>query len=99
MLCSSTVLDRVARALLAAPRSGRQTALMDASELLERYGNGQRDFCGALLSGVDLSEANLVGARFAGADLARSCLCGADLSQTNFLRASLIGANLTGALL
>ena len=43
--------------------------MMEAKELIRRYGAGQRDFAGATLSGADLHEANLQGADLRGADL------------------------------
>ncbi len=72
---------------------------MEATELLDRYAHGERDFCGALLRGADLSEANLTAARFRDADFSGACLCGADLSRADLSGALLGGANLTGALL
>jgi len=61
---------------------------MTAAELLDKYANGERDFSGANLSGVDLYNANLIGANLSGANLS-----GADLYNAN-----LIGANLSGAI-
>lgn len=73
-----------------------------AEELLERYGEGERDFAeaelrnarlsGARLAGVNLSDAVLVGA-----DLSHADLTGADLSGAIIQRARFMGADLTRA--
>jgi hypothetical protein len=51
----------------------------------------------AILSGADLSRANLYGANLYGADLSRANLYGANLYGANLSGANLSGANLYGA--
>jgi glutathione S-transferase len=75
-----------------------------ASELLQRYAAGEREFeeirlgnadlQGAILHGIDLSEAIL-----GNANLSRADLRGADLSWTDLSGANLQGADLRGAIL
>ena len=59
---------------------------MDASELLTKYGNGERYFARANLRGADLSRANLSGANLTGANLsgATGLLSAADYMLNTF---------------
>lgn len=78
--------------------------IASASELLQRYAAGEREFeevrlsganlQGAILHGIDLSEAML-----GNADLSRADLRGADLSWADLSSANLQGADLRGAIL
>ena len=70
---------------------------MTATELLERYANGDRNFVGAYLRRADLREANLSGGNLSGADLSGADLSRADLSRADLLVANLREANLSGA--
>ena len=75
---------------------------MEASELLEQYASGQRNFSQAELSAIQLfnqklSFANFSGANLSDADLRSIDLFGADLTWTNFRNANLAGANLSRA--
>ncbi len=54
---------------------------MKASELIQRYNNGERFFRGAYLRRADLRGANLRGANLFGADLRGANLSGANLSE------------------
>jgi hypothetical protein len=76
---------------------------MDASELLERYAAGERNFIGADLSGADLSDAKLSDVDLTGAILKNASLRNADLSNAvlvaNLTNADLSNANLSGATL
>jgi uncharacterized protein YjbI with pentapeptide repeats len=75
-----------------------------ASQLVERYSDGERDF-----PGVDLPKAALVGVRLPGvllleanlerARLGRAYLASAQMDGANLMRANLICANLNGATL
>lgn len=77
---------------------------MNDFQLIEAYKNGQRDFSGqalgginlngAQLTGIDLSGANLNGASLSGANLSGANLSGAILSNASLRRANLRGANL-----
>lgn len=78
--------------------------IASASELLQRYAAGDREFeeirlgnadlQGAILHGIDLSEAIL-----SNANLSRADLRGADLSWADLSGANLQGADLRGAIL
>ncbi|MGB3238786.1 MAG: pentapeptide repeat-containing protein [Geitlerinemataceae cyanobacterium] len=78
--------------------------IASASELLQRYAAGEREFeevrlsgadlQGAILHGIDLSEAIL-----SDANLSRADLRGADLSWADLSGANLQGADLRGAIL
>ncbi len=76
---------------------------MDASELLERYAAGQRDFSRVNLSGADLSGVNLSGVdhqsrtNLSGTDLRGVKLRGARLHGVNLSDAKLSCADLSGA--
>jgi len=72
-------------------------AALTAEGLLSRYAAGERDFRGAVLSGVNLSTAQLAGINLSGADLRRADLSGAILKDTNLREACLQGANLSWA--
>ena len=52
---------------------------MNATELIQKYASGERDFRGACLCGADLFGANLFGADLRGADLRGADLGGANL--------------------
>ncbi|MEG3972537.1 TerD family protein [Microcoleus sp. T2B6] len=84
-----------------------------AEEFLQRYQEGERDFTGINLAGVDLSgktleypislsQANLSNANLSNANLVKvnligANLQGANLKSTNLQQADLIQANLSGA--
>jgi uncharacterized protein YjbI with pentapeptide repeats len=67
---------------------------MDTTELIERYGAGERDF-----SGLDLTKAELSGVNLSGADLSQANLSLARLNQADLSGANLSQANLSGAIL
>jgi len=75
--------------------------LMDASELLERYAAGERNFIGVELSGADLRDAKLSNADLTGTNLRNVNLKNADLSNATLIAtltaADLSNANLSGA--
>ncbi len=64
--------------------------LMDASELLERYAAGERNFIGVELSEADLRAEDLIGANLSNANLTEACLLCANLSNANLSNATLI---------
>ncbi len=84
-----------------------------AEEFLKRYKEGERDFTGINLSGVDLSRqtfdsnvslsqanlsnANLANAKLTGVNLIGANLQGANLNSTNLHNADLIEVNFSGA--
>ena len=80
---------------------------MTAEELLERYAAGERDFSGinvreaylegAVLTGINLSRANLQVANLKNAILDGAILQNTILFESNIECASLMDANLTGA--
>lgn len=80
---------------------------LSASELLQRYRTGDRDFrrCrlagfdarGADLRQADFSSADLQGANFSDADLRAAAFVGADLSGANFQGALVTAADFTAA--
>ncbi len=86
---------------------------MDSAQLQAQYRSGERNFRGALISGVnlvwvelqdidlrgaDLSHANLSGANLGGADLSSGTnLAFADLSRADLRQANLKGAHFEGA--
>jgi hypothetical protein len=74
---------------------------MDASELLERYAAGERNFIGVELSGADLRDAKLSNADLTGTNLRNVNLKNADLSNATLIAtltaADLSNANLSGA--
>jgi hypothetical protein len=75
---------------------------MKASELLDKYKNGERDFSlanlyGANLEGATLKVANLYWANLKGANLKVANLKGANLYEANLYGANLYEANLYGA--
>ncbi|MFM9267467.1 TerD family protein [Tychonema sp. BBK16] len=88
-------------------------AAMSSEEFLQRYNQGERDFTGINLAGVDLSgktleypislsQANLSNANLSNANLVKvnligANLQGANLKSTNLQQADLIQANLSGA--
>lgn len=63
-----------------------------ASNLQERYAQGERDF-----RGIDLTEAQLDGVKLPGANLDGSNLSGAKMQNANLSRVSFRNANLEGA--
>jgi glutaredoxin len=65
--------------------------------LLEAYANGERDFSGANLTGLNLAQANLTGADFSGAQLSETDLSGAILKSCNLSGADLCRAQLSFA--
>lgn len=77
---------------------------MEADELLQRYGSGERDFSDADLSWEDLSGANLcqiilVNANLNEANLSNTNLSNTDLMGADLRKANLKEADLSGALL
>lgn len=70
---------------------------MNATELINEYNKGRREFLGASLYGANLVRANLYGADLYGASLYEANLTGANLVRANLTGASLNGANLYGA--
>ncbi|XZN91811.1 MAG: TerD family protein [Microcoleus sp.] len=88
-------------------------AAITAEEFLQRYKEGERDFTGINLAGVDLSrqtfdsnvslsqanlsKANLANANLTGVNLIGANLQGANLNSTDLQSADLIEANLSGA--
>lgn len=74
------------------PYNSKELVDMTASELLELYAKGERDFYGVVLCGVaDLRNADLRGAYLSGSDLRFADLCGADLRFANLCNAYLYG--------
>ena len=65
-----------------------------AEEFLKRYNQGERDFTGINLSGVDLSGKTLHYLNLSNANLSRAELSEANLSGANLTEANLCGANL-----
>ena len=63
---------------------------MDASEFLERYATGERDFIGVDLSEADLRGEHLSDANLSNATLTEACLLCANLSNANLSNATLI---------
>lgn len=86
------------------------TYLIDFDEIVTRYGDGERGFCGVKcqgklingsLSGIDLSNAtidrlSLDESDFTGANLSQSKITGCSLRATNFTDANLVGAKFSG---
>ncbi|WP_413162395.1 Rid family detoxifying hydrolase [Capilliphycus salinus ALCB114379] len=80
---------------------------MDAKELLEKYAQGERDFQGVELKGVNLNGANLseinlkdadlTGAKLDGVNLTYAVLKNANLSASDLDKAKLMNANLESA--
>jgi uncharacterized protein YjbI with pentapeptide repeats len=66
-------------------------------QFLDRYRNGEKDFSGAMLKGINLSGMDLKGVNFENADLSGADLRGADLRGGNLSKADLWGANLSYA--
>ncbi|MDQ2098085.1 MAG: pentapeptide repeat-containing protein [Tychonema bourrellyi B0820] len=72
---------------------------ISAEEFLQRYNQGERDFMGVNLAGVNLSGkslggVNLSSANLCGAELSKAYLLGANLSEANLSHANLHKANL-----
>ncbi len=59
---------------------------MKASEVLQQYSRGERDFRGVNLSGLSFKNQNLSGADFSGADIRSTNFQGATLRGTQFIR-------------
>ncbi|MEB3355307.1 MAG: pentapeptide repeat-containing protein [Synechococcales bacterium] len=72
-------------------------AAMDATQLLNQYETGRRDFSGADLRGVNLAQAHLAQINLYRADLTGACLTGANLAEANLFKANLTQADLTRA--
>ena len=70
---------------------------MDASELLERYAAGERNFIGVELSEPYLVNANLSNANLSNANLVKAYLMDANLSNANLINANLVEAYLMDA--
>ncbi|MDF0556053.1 pentapeptide repeat-containing protein [Kamptonema sp. UHCC 0994] len=87
----------------------REISVTDTGEILRRYGDGDRNFQGINLAGVELvgvnlQNANLIGANLQDADLRNAKLDGvrlviANLSEADLSGASLRKAKLVGAIL
>lgn len=74
---------------------------MSASELLERYATGERNFAGICVYGgtrVDLCGATLSDANFCGSVL-RGAMIGTDFTRSDLIGAELIQVNLRNAIL
>ena len=72
-----------------------QEPAITAEEFLRRYNEGERDFTGINLAGVDLSGKTLeYPISFSQANLSNANLSNANLTQVNFIGANLQGANL-----
>jgi uncharacterized protein YjbI with pentapeptide repeats len=67
--------------------------------LLVSHDGIEKDYQGLNLSGVNLSESNLIGANFKQTDLSRSILCYSNFTNANLTEAIFIGADLTNATL
>ena len=75
---------------------------LKAKRLLKQYKEGERNFRGARLEGIELDGANLSGIKLNGAILRKSsfrgaCLAGATLRGANLYKADLRGADLRKA--
>lgn len=70
---------------------------MDASELLELYAMGERDFPNIYLMRADLKEANLQHSDFEGSNLQEVILSYAQMQYTCLREVNLQGANLRAA--
>jgi hypothetical protein len=70
---------------------------LESRDILSGADLSEADLSGADLSGADLSEADLSRADLSGADLSRANLSGADLSEADLSRADLSGADLSRA--
>ena len=70
---------------------------MDATELLQRYEIGERDFREQSFGKLDLSGATLKGADFKQASFTQVNLQGASLNNANFREAQFQGTSLKGA--
>lgn len=75
----------------------RDISITDVGELLRRYKNGDRNFQGANLSGLDLTGINLSHANLIGANLQQSNLTHANLNYAKLVVANLREAEITGA--
>ncbi|HAA29856.1 MAG TPA: hypothetical protein DCE56_21875, partial [Cyanobacteria bacterium UBA8553] len=62
---------------------------MDASELLKRYAEGERDFSEVVLERVKLFGTSVIGANLNQANLNRATLIGIGLAKTIFRGANL----------
>lgn len=71
---------------------------LSASELLQRYQTGDRNFRHYRLSGLDFREADLRQADFSQAELQGADFGNADLRAATFVGADLSGANFRGAI-
>lgn len=69
----------------------------NSSDLLSQYGQGQRNFRGMSLTGLDLPLASLSHSDFANCNLNNVNWSGADLIKVNFSKANLRNAKLIGA--
>ncbi|MEG4146218.1 TerD family protein [Microcoleus sp. Pol12B5] len=72
---------------------------ISAEDFLQRYNQGERDFTGVNLAGVNLSgkslhNVNLSSANLSGAELSEANLSGANLTKANLCGANLYKANL-----
>ena len=79
--------------------SESQEPAITAEEFLRRYNEGERDFSGLDLAGVNLSgkslhNVNLSSANLSGAELSEANLSGANLTEANLCGANLYKANL-----
>ena len=72
---------------------------MKASEVINKYAKGERNFQGANLRGLSFKEKDLSGADFSGADLSEANLQDADLSRAKLVQTQLDQTDFTGATL
>ncbi|MFO7775576.1 MAG: pentapeptide repeat-containing protein [Candidatus Hydrogenedentota bacterium] len=86
-------LDEPESELEAEPEEGYQ----DASQLLQDYAAGERDFAGVDLRDADFQDADLPDADFSRADLTGANFTGANLANANFSNGYLSEADLTNA--
>jgi len=69
---------------------------MNREFILQRYAEGERDFCDLILPTIDLSRTMLRGAAFVQSDLTRALLKRADFSHISLNSAILEAADLEG---
>lgn len=79
--------------------SDEQRRSLSATEVLNRYADGQRDFRYVVAEGEDFNGANLRGASFLGASLSGACFREAVLTHAQFKSADLTSADLSHATL
>lgn len=75
----------------------RDISISEVGEVLRRYKNGDRNFQGANLSGLDLTGINLSYANLIAANLQQTNLTHANLNYAKLVVANLRGSEITGA--